>query len=926
MSFLTEFFDINEESGEVAVCCPFPHITTGGMTYLEHNPSAHVNTTTMLYHCKVCGTGYSEAQFIQQLLGCGVADAKKIQHCFTTTEDLHDWNDSTILTTASKERGLALGISEEVLRELNVSTPAGTGDLIAFPVFMFDHLLDIRKYDPGNKPKVKSRAKCVSGLIIPFDTWRTSPTTRTTIVCAGEKDMAIARSYGFNAITITGGEATLPKAPKYFKDRKIVIAYDNDGAGISGAKRLAATLKPYAESVKVLTNFHEVCTEQGEDITDYFMKYNKTRNDLIKCISNTDEYIPTLEDLKKDYPIVDLLTASHPDNIGKILRSNVQIVAVSEATYATPSVITADKFRTGGENDGMKVGETRDWELNEQTCQDILHLMDNNFTEETIAKNLRGMLKIMLKEKYVHIKALEKKTIFKAYLTDMFETSDTDTQPMEYTAYSIGNKLESGKKYMATYKLVPHPYKGQQLTMIVLDVVQANDSVSNFQLTPTVKANLRAFQKVKGSVAEKMEHITERAKGLIGYDGNNQLIQTIDLAFHTVLQFRFGNFKSVRGYLDTIIVGESRTGKSSTADILRTTYALGTFTSLAGNSATIAGLVGGSNKTATGYQTRAGTIPQNHKGLIIFEEFGKSNANVTAELTDIRSSNEVRITRVSGTITLPAMVRMIALTNTKASGGAIRPIASYPNGISILQELVGTAEDIARYDIALVSADRGNSQIDPLWEPLEPFTIEEYRARIRWVWSRTPDQIIISPELSKYIMECANTLNKEYACHIKIFGTEAWKKLTRLALAVAGYLVSTDHEYENLILQKEHIDYARDYLVSIYDNSTFKLKEYAEHERKYSTIDKEGVDNLQDIYQKSPSMILQLEQSSAVTKNMLAAATGLDTGELNAVLMRLTKGLFIQIQNHDIVPTERFRLGLGKLNRSTSMARLGEPS
>ena len=88
--------------------------------------------------------------------------------------------------------------------------------------------------------------------------------------------------------------------------------------------------------------------------------------------------------------------------------------------------------------------------------------------------------------------------------------------------------------------------------------------------------------------------------------------------------------------------------------------------------------MGGSNKTAGGsFQTRAGIIPQNHKGLIIFEEFGKSNANVVTELTDIRSSNEVRITRVSGSITLPAMVRMISLTNVKNTNGIIKPIASY---------------------------------------------------------------------------------------------------------------------------------------------------------------------------------------------------------------------------------------------------------
>ena len=184
----------------------------------------------------------------------------------------------------------------------------------------------------------------------------------------------------------------------------------------------------------------------------------------------------------------------------------------------------------------------------------------------------------------------------------------------------------------------------------------------------------------------------------------------------TVLQCNFGTFNGLRGYLDTLIVGESRVGKSSTSETLRSTYGLGTFVSLAGNSATIPGLVGGSNKTATGYQTRAGIIPQNHRGLIIFEEFGKSNNNVITELTDIRSSNTVRITRVAGTITLPAVVRMIALTNPKNTNGVIKSIASYPHGIAILTELVETAEDIARYDMIVILADKGTSQINPLWE------------------------------------------------------------------------------------------------------------------------------------------------------------------------------------------------------------------
>lgn len=922
MSFLTEYFDIvSDHQTEIAVCCPFDHYTSNGIAYKESNPSAHVNVSENLFHCKVCGESGSEVSMIQKLLGCNANAAHKLQKVFDTNETVFDWNQEKI-SEETKQRALGLGISEEIISELKIKTPEYTDNILAFPVFMFDHLLDVRQYNPGGHPKIQSRKGCPSGLILPFNEWVDSPVHRMTILCAGEKDMAVARSKGLNAITLTGGEQCLPIQPTYFKDRHIAICYDNDEAGLTGANKLANFLLRYTPYVKIVTKFHEGM-EEKEDITDYFVKYEKTREDLIACIEATPWFEGTTI-AKKNYPIMDLLRASSPEHTNKVVRSNVQVVAIAESTYSCPSKIYAEKFRDT-EGGMMMAGDYKEWELTEDTAQDILHMIDNNFKEEAIKKNYRKILGILDKEKYVSFDVQDRVTIFKCFLTDMFETTNTSTsQPMEYTAYSINTKLESGQKYLITYKLVPHPYKGQQLIMIILDAEQANDSISDFQLTDEVKSNLKLFQEISGTIEEKVETLTEKVKGLLGYNGINTLIQGIDLSYHTPLQFKFGTFEHVRGYLDTIIVGESRTGKSSTAECLRNLYGLGTFTSLAGNSATIPGLVGGSNKTATGFQTRAGIIPQNHKGLVIFEEFGKSNNTVITELTDIRSSNEVRITRVAGTITLPAMVRMITLTNPKNKNGNIQSIASYPNGIEILKDLVEAAEDIARYDMIIILPDKGNAQIDPLWVPDTPLDPKAYKDRIRWVWSRTEEQVIINQETQFYIIEQANEINKTYEGHIKIFGTEAWKKISRLAIAVAGYVCSTDSTYENIIVKKEHVDFAIKYLIKLYDNPTFKLKEFINYEKQYSEINEEGINALQDIYDKNPMLVLQLEQCSSTSRNILMAATGMEQKDLNMALNRLTKMLFIKYSNHDIIPTERFRKGLAELNRSTYAPRIGE--
>ena len=927
MSFLAEYFGLLEGSKEQSVLCPFDHHTASGIPYQETRPSAHVNTIDKLYHCKACNTGLSELQFIEKLLGCDYAQARKLQQAFETEETLAEW-EQVPLSQETKQRALMLGISEEVIEELKIRTPFAPAkqDIISFPVLMFGHLVDIRNYDPGNTPKIRSRKDALSGLIIPFDLWRETDMSKTTIICAGEKDMAIARSFGFNAITITGGERAIPLTLNYFKDRKIVICYDNDEAGIEGAKSLANVLLDYAKEVKVVTGFHNVCSEKGEDITDFFMKYNQTREDLIRYIQQTPAYTYTeVEKKKRELPCVTLHQASTPQYLNRLVKTNIQVVATIEQVFTTPTSVVAEKTRISGCNDTLEVGTVREWRLTEDNLSDLLHLVDNNFKEEDIKDNLKTRMYIPKKERNILIKRLAEETVYKACVTDLFETQDMDMQPMEYTCYSLGTKLESGKKYMVTHKIIPHPYKGQQLIMLVASAEQANDSISKFEITDTVKEQLDVFKNVEGATSEiKVQNIAKRVKGLLGYNGNDTLIQAIDLSYHTALAFNFGSFKNVRGYLETLIVGESRVGKSSTATILQKAYGLGAFVSLAGNSATIAGLVGGANKTAAGFQTRAGVIPQNHKGLVVFEELGKCAANVLAELTDIRSSNEVRIARVSGTLVLPAWVRMITLTNTKHVNNQIKPIASYPNGISIVTELVPTAEDIARYDLIVVLGDRGDSNINPLWQPEPPFDAAAYRTRIRWVWSRTPEQIVISDAVKQRIIQEANDLNREYECHIKIFGTEAWKKITRLAIAIAGYTVSTDESYENIVVTGSCVTAAVKFLKTIYDNQVFKLKEYVQHERQYSTTDEDAAYLLQDIWNKTPGIVQQLEQYASVTKNMLNATTGLGNDELNRTLNRLTKGLFIRVSNFEIVPTERFRLTLANINRNTHISPVGE--
>ena len=920
------FSEYDFEKKETAVCCPFPHHTESGVEYQETIPSAHINLDKGVFHCKVCEKGLSEVSFISEILGCKYEAASKIASLYRDVENLHSWNQLK-LNPRTKEICNELGISDEVIEELHLKTENREED-IAFPVLMYGKVVDVRNYSPYNRAaKIRSRAGSTTGMVIPFDLWiNTNPHT-WTIICAGEKDMAVARSNGFNAITLTGGEKALPKILKPFKNRRVAICYDHDEAGIEGAKSVAAAILPYAAEVRICTGFHEVCKEHGEDITDFFTKYKKTKRDLQKYIIDSPVFTPEEAAVisKVTHPFVTLLEASQPKYIGRVVQSNIQVVATYEKAMPVPTTIHAVKLNTSGDDkyNLMQQGETRDWELCDKTCQDVLKLVDNNFTEQQIRDNTREILGITKIERDVKIERPTKETVYQCNVTDLFEVTTKNPQTIEFVAYIIGKRLESGKKYCITYKLTPHPFKGQQLTMIILDATEAADSITDFHLTEDNKKMLDQVKNMEGSVHDKVETLSEMAKSYIGYDGYNKLIKAIDLSFHAALQFNF-NGNTERGTLDTLIVTESRIGKSSTAEALQKLYSLGTFVSLAGGNATIAGIIGGSNKVNGSFQTRAGLLPMNHRGLVIFEELAKCDKDLVKALTDTRSSGSVKITRVSGDLQLPALVRMITLSNVKSSSKNIQPIASYPNGITILVDLIGAPEDIARYDLMLVMGETGNRIIDPNWRPITPFEPEVYKTKIRWVWSRNPDQIIITRDVVEYIFKKCNELNSKYDSHIKIFGTEAWKKVARLATAIAGYVVSTDDTYEKIIVTTKCVDEAVDYLISCYDNNTFKLKEYVDNERRYGDIDDDGIKLLQDIYNQSPMTIRQLSVLDKTNRMNLISATGLDNDMYNKLMNRLVQGAFVKFDGYDIVPTERFRKGFGLIDKSGNIVRLGE--
>lgn len=925
MEFFKKYFKLDELSplgnGEYAVRCPFDHRDQYGNLYKETHPSAHINPDKSLFHCKVCAIGLSEPSFLSKVEGISYKDAL-ITLKLLEKSDMSDWdikvqNLRSSETTMNLVRKLGL---DSVVSSLKLGY---SGDGIDFPVFMYGELLDVRTYNPEGQPKVKGRYGG-KNLIVPFDLWREDP--RDTVLAAGEKDMAIFRANGFNAITFTGGEQSFPKLFKAsFKGRKIYIVYDNDDAGREGAKKAAHFLKEAGAIPYIVTGHYEVCSEKGEDAHDFFMKYGKTSTDMQLILQNTSEASEVeLEKIKEIvHPLIRIGDSAKGQYANtRYVRSKVTVLSMFEDLYNVPDYVSFEKL-THDEDSVLMQGATREWVLDETNAEELLYLMDGRVTENTRNKALRSLSGLGANEEGLRMRVMSSVNVFKAVVTDVLDTSTDDSKASELLIYSIGTELRAGKRYEITYKPVSHPTEGQKIVGIVTKLDEASSSVENFKVTDAVKESLKCFQIQPGeTIKSKMNEFFERSKGFIGVESRKLVTWATDMYFHTPLEFKIGK-RIERAYLDVMVIGDPRTMKSQTAKRMREMYELGTVTSL--KTATAAGLIGGSDKVGGSFKTKVGLIPQSHKGAIIMEEFSGGGKQIASQLTEIRSSNRVRILRVNGHTDVPAMVRMLSISNPATKGSGISlALNQYPSGIKVILDLVGASEDIARYDFfILVDEPQGyTSPLDAF--DLEPYEKESYMNRIRWVWSRKPEQVEITRPIAEYIVKVAERLNQDYDCHIKLFGAEAWKKLTRVAISVAGMTVSTDETYENIIVTREHVDFAAVWLQGIYDNSLFKLRSYVDNERAYNMCREVDIDALQKIYVRHAAALEEMEISTDMTQKQLQLVSGLDSKEFAEMVSTLGASKFIQWQGERIVPTGKFRKAMRKINRQVYLKAASE--
>lgn len=942
--FLQKFFEekgaVNVKSNnEADVLCPFPHDKG-----YETRPSAHINLDKGVFHCKTCASegrfnkgGLSETDFVANYYNLSYAQAVKFMSIFNGEDVSESWDQAVENLSTNKdaieyltnERGLTL----ETIKEYKLGY---NGSAIIYPVFINDFMADQRAYNMNWKeeselnpgvfiPKIKSQ-KGASNLLFPYDKWKNDD--RPTLLCAGENDTLLARQFGFNAITVTFGEGS--RFPKIFigqfEGKTVYICYDSDEAGKQGARQVAFELRE-AGALVYLVDLGLTGTKDDKDITDFFLKHGYTSDDLQKLIDSSSLYNEELfvEDKEKEYPTIPLWEIINPEHSNKYISSRVIMMGKYDRPMEIPTAIkwqcTTPRFTEKGTSpcDNCRFANKDGyWFLEQKNLKDALYLAEVN--EDLQEKHIKTKcLGLPAKCPGVRKQIIDRAPVQKVILSPDVETEDelSGYKGVEQYAYTIGkeNNLEDGQRYRAYFKRFPHPLQQQFVVAIIDRVEESDNAINRFKITPEVIEELHQFQ---GHPNDVMLRRYENAKHIVGAFAHPMVSWSVDLVYHSALDFRFGRHM-IKGHPEALIIGESRTGKSDTALKLQQFYGVGNFTEC--KTATTAGLLGGADKLPSGgHRIKWGKIPRNHKGMLILDELSGMNMGIMATLTGLRSQRIATIEKiVSGKA--PAKTRMLWISNPRVqSDGKSLNILDYPNGVKIVLDLIGSDEDTARFDFVFILPNDGKYK-SPLEDDDTPQGLTEqeyetlhdmsipYRNLIHWIWSRRSDQIRWGNNVEQYVWQKSQELNERFDTDVKFFGAEAWKKLARIAVSVAGLCFSHVGDGAAILVQKEHVDWAVEFMSKCYDNDIFRLPEYVTQTKVTTTTTPEVNDIVAGLIKAQHMLMKTLDNQTEISLRQLQLVTGLDNNQFSDVYKTLVKYSLVQTLGRDmIMPTRRLRL------------------
>lgn len=708
------------------------------------------------------------------------------------------------------------------------------------------------------------------------------------IICEGEMDALLTNQYGFPAITRTGAAKVWRQEwNEAFEGKIVYLCHDMDEAGQDGNRRVGRALRRIAREVRVVRLPYPITEKHGKDLTDYWLERDGDAEEFRRLLEEAEPFDPRSDEEPELVDDASVLDALDSRRVGRPLRLTVTIKGKRDPGYSVPRKARYRCTRDAGAKCNVCPMQAKgeDERIIAGSDPVVLELMDS--TKLQVGDILRRSYGIPKCAKLT-VDTLEHQSV-----EVLFARPSVDHSGGEAGAYKNLKITSVGRHDTLpnnTVRVVGalHPDPRKQLNeFLAWDISQVETSLDRFEMDRDnlkklkrfqPKANQRPLKKLGDIARELSSHVTQ-------IYGRPEMHAAMDLTFHSASAFYFNGKLINRGWLDLLIVGDTRTGKSEAATRLSQHYRAGEIISC--ESATFAGIVGGLQQYGASKEWAItwGAIPLNDKRLVVLDEVSGLQPEEIAEMSSVRSSGIAQLTKIQQEQTF-ARTRLIWLGNPRNG-----KMSDYTYGVQAIQPLIGNPEDIARFDIAMsvrageVSADEINRRHET---GKAMYTSEACSALIRWIWSRNPDQIVWAKGAEDAVFRAANALGKRYIEDPPLVqAANVREKIARLAVALAGRLFSTDETGERIIVRREHVRDAVAFLDRVYNMIGFG---YAERSRQLIANRKEAESRTKDIKEymyRKPQLAQFLRGTGKFRRQDLEEILNIDREQANAIISKL---------------------------------------
>lgn len=807
----------------------------------SRSPSASLNFETGLWHCQSCGSGgtiRSLYRTMRQQRGMESPAARKEKgdrsnvipiddrKPLPTAEQVEFWHKSLMGSPrAHKYVSEKRGLKDDTMRKYLVGWD---GQRFTIPVYDEDgELVNIRRYNPrarSHKDKMISWGPGHgSGRIYGLEVLKEHD---EILFAEGEWDRLIAMQEGFPAVTHTSGAAVFkPEWARHFKGKTIYFAYDDDKQGDAGAMKATQYMKAVAAGCYRITLGTGI---DGGDLTDFFVPLARTADDLWQL---HDEATPIwVPEEKHVVPAVGrpvTVEESQNVNYAEPLELTVMIVGKQTPAFIAPKKLEA----TCGMNAGavcnvcpLMVNDGKLTKAIEPDDEKLLHFVN---VGEARKKELYGEITGAMCKKFVDFDVVEGYNIEELVVTPSidYRTEDTET-PIQRRVFNVGTYSTPINQTVKIVGKQVAESQTQRGTFMGWSLRTVNTDLEEFQMTPRIMQQLKRFQVKEGQtpLQKCVEISRDMASNVTHIYGRPMLHVAYDLVWHSVSQFDFDNKPVRKGWLEALIIGDTRTGKSEAVTHLRSHYGAGVIKSCEG--ASFAGLVGGAQNVPgarSGWMVTWGVLPLNDRRLVVLDEMSGLMAvkerNILGDMSSVRSEGKAVISKIVQDET-SSRTRIIWLSNP-ADGTRIADLPG--SALRAIKQLIRNPEDIARLDFAMAVANNeveANVINSTEHKPVRHrYTSDACHNLIMWAWSRKKEQVIWGRGTEQIVYDAAINMGQRYVSDPPLVQVENIRmKIARLAVAMAARTFSCSKNGDKIWVRRMHVESAIEFLDEVYSS------------------------------------------------------------------------------------------------------------